>query len=137
MLEKALQQTAPDLGPDVDVSVTLVDDGQIHELNKEYRGVDRPTDVLSFSLLEEGEEAAPVIVGEQPGPLLLGDLVISLERARAQAEDYGHSYEREVAFLACHGMLHLLGWDHETPDEERVMMAKTEEILGSLGLVRG
>jgi probable rRNA maturation factor len=132
VIRGVLAQAGSHLGDDVAVSVTLVDDPAIHELNREHRNVDRPTDVLSFSQLE-GEEMASVPPGE---PLPLGDLVISLERCKEQAEEYGHSFERELGFLVAHGMLHLLGYDHQTPEEEAVMMAKTEEVLAGLGLAR-
>lgn len=106
----------------------LTDDATVQSLNREYRGLDRPTDVLSFSQ-REGEDGDPL----DP---LLGDIIISIERAQAQAQAYGHSIAREVGFLAVHGLLHLLGWDHQDPDHEEAMMAKTEEILGTLGLTR-
>lgn len=112
---------------DAELSIVLTDDSTIHELNRTYRGVDRPTDVLSFSQ-REGEDAF-----DDP---VLGDIVISLDRTRQQALEYGHSFERELGFLTVHGILHLLGWDHETPDDEQRMMAKTEEILGGIGLSR-
>lgn len=111
-----------------EVSVTLCDNERIHELNREYRGVDRATDVLSFPLFDdevEGEECA------------LGDIVISLEKAQAQAEEYGHSFEREVAFLCVHSVLHLLGYDHEEGKaEESEMFDKQKKILSSMGLER-
>ncbi|MGE5591968.1 MAG: rRNA maturation RNase YbeY [Bacillota bacterium] len=120
----------------VQVDVTLVDDGTIHGLNRQYRGVDRPTDVLSFALQEEtGEEEPPVADG--PEDLLLGDVVISLPRAVRQAQEYGHGLEREACFLAVHGTLHLLGYDHETPADEADMMQRTENALQPLGLSRG
>jgi len=125
---------------DGEVALTFVDDARIHELNREYRGIDRPTDVLSFAMLE-GDE--PDIVFDDPedgnsDPLsgMLGDIVISLERAKAQSEEYGHSLEREIGFLFVHGFLHLLGYDHQTPEEEAVMFAKQEEILRRAGLTR-
>ncbi|MBP2017328.1 putative rRNA maturation factor [Symbiobacterium terraclitae] len=130
--ERALELAGAHLGPNVSVSITLVDDEAITDLNRDHRGLASPTDVLSFSQLE-GEEMGDLPEGE---PLPLGDIVISLERCLAQAADYGHSFERELGFLTAHGMLHLLGWDHQTPDEEAAMMAKTEEILGGLGLSR-
>jgi probable rRNA maturation factor len=130
--QRALNLAGADLGDDVAVSVICVDDERIHELNREHRGIDRPTDVLSFSQLE-GEEMAGLPEGE---PLPVGDIVISVERVAAQAEEYGHSFERELGFLVGHGMLHLLGYDHQTPEEEAAMMAKTEEILAELGLTR-
>lgn len=106
----------------------LTDDATIQELNRTYRGLDRPTDVLSFAQ-REGE-------GSRPDDPVLGDIVISVERAEEQAGAYGHSLAREVGFLAVHGCLHLLGWDHEEPADEAAMMAKTEEILGAIGLQR-
>lgn len=130
--ERALRLVGTELGENVAVSMTLVDDEAIAELNREHRGLDRPTDVLSFSQLE-GEEMGDLPEGE---PLPIGDIVISLERCQSQAADYGHSFERELGFLAAHGMLHLLGWDHQTPEDETAMMAKTEEILSGLGLSR-
>jgi probable rRNA maturation factor len=117
---------------EAEVSITFVDDAAITDLNRDHRGLHRPTDVLSFSQLE-GEELAALPEGE---PILLGDIVVSLERCVEQAADYGHSFERELGFLVAHGMLHLLGWDHQTPEDEAAMMGKTEEILGGLGLTR-
>ncbi len=129
-----------------EVSVALVDDERIHELNKKYRRSDCATDVLSFAMLEgvdEAPEPAPEsAVGAEAqasyddSPLLLGDIVISLERARTQAETYGHSFQREVAFLTLHGLLHLLGHDHHTGEQEREMDERQEDILQKLGLPR-
>lgn len=130
--ERALQTVGSHLGDNVETSVTFVDDAAITDLNREYRGLEQPTDVLSFAQLE-GEELAAMPEGE---PLMLGDIVISLERCLEQAADYGHSFERELGFLTAHGMLHLLGFDHQTPEDEAGMMARTEEILGGLGLTR-
>ncbi|HHY67375.1 MAG TPA: rRNA maturation RNase YbeY, partial [Alicyclobacillus sp.] len=111
----------------------LVDDERIHELNRDYRGVDRPTDVLSFAMREgEGEP-----VQTEEGRELLGDIVISVETAERQANQYGHSLRRELAFLAVHGFLHLLGYDHQSPEQERVMFGKQEEVLSALGIMRG
>lgn len=109
-----------------EVSVSIVTDVEMHELNRSYRGVDRTTDVLSFPL----EEQRPI------APTLLGDVVISLRRAQEQAEEYGHSLEREMAFLAVHGTLHLMGYDHETEAEDRDMQERQERVLESLGLGR-
>ena len=118
---------------DFEVSVTFVDDNRIHELNKEYRNVDRPTDVLSFPLGENGIYD----VNKETGACMLGDIVISIETALRQAEIYGHSLEREVGFLTVHSMLHLLGYDHEVSQlEERIMREKEEEILDTLGISR-
>ena len=110
-----------------EVSVTYTDNQQIHELNLQYRGVDRPTDVLSFPLMDfTGESDEPVVS--------LGDIVISLEKAAEQANEYGHSFDREVAFLTVHSMLHLLGYDHMEEDEERDMRARQRTVMELLGL---
>jgi len=130
--ERALQLAGARLGTNVSVSITLVDDETITDLNRDHRGLASPTDVLSFSQLE-GEEMGDLPEGE---PLPLGDIVISVERCVSQSAEYGHSFERELGFLTAHGMLHLLGWDHQTPEDEAAMMAKTEEILAGLGLSR-
>lgn len=120
-------------GPDeAEVSLTLVDNERIHALNRDYRGVDRPTDVLSFALQEETEE--PEIVDFEDD--LLGDIIISVERARAQAEEYGHSLERELVYLAVHGTLHLLGYDHETEEEKAEMRHQEETVMNRIGLFR-
>ncbi|MCL4466125.1 MAG: rRNA maturation RNase YbeY [Chloroflexi bacterium] len=121
-------------GP-VEVDVTLVDDAAIQELNARYRGVDAATDVLSFPLLDSsGTEDAFVL---PPGELRqLGDIVISLPRATAQAAEYGHSRQRELAYLFVHGLLHLLGYDHESLAEREAMRAKEETALAALGLTR-
>lgn len=120
-----------DFGRRAEVSVTFTDNEGIHALNREYRNVDRPTDVLSFPL-SDGED-----YDTDGDAVLLGDIVISLERAQTQAEEYGHSFEREVAFLTVHSMLHLLGYDHETsPKDERDMFARQDEILISAGMAR-
>ena len=112
------------------VSVTFVDDAAIHELNREHRGVDRPTDVLSFPQFEADEEIPEGM------PHVLGDLVVSLETARRQAEEYGHSEEREIAFLLVHGFLHLLGYDHETAEDEAEMREEQRVLLDRLGISR-
>lgn len=120
---------------DLEVSVILVDDDRMRELNRTWRGVDRPTDVLSFPQLEPGE-GEPHLASGPDAPVLLGDVVISLERAREQALEYGHSLEREVGFLTAHGILHLLGYDHQDPGSEARMLELTEEALGRVGLRR-
>lgn len=124
-----------------DVCVMITDDENIHELNLEHRGVDRPTDVLSFPMLEltpgRKIEVNPLEIDESTGAVMLGDIVISEDRARAQAQEYGHSEEREFAFLTAHGMLHLLGYDHEKGEEdEKLHFSRQEEILSDLGIGR-
>ena len=118
---------------DVEVSVTFVDDEGIRELNNKFRGMDKPTDVLSFPLLDyEGESEEPFFDELCNN---LGDIVISLERAMAQANEFGHSFEREVAFLTAHSMLHLLGYDHELSEEDDADMRKRQsDIMDRLGL---
>ncbi|MBQ7499917.1 MAG: rRNA maturation RNase YbeY [Clostridia bacterium] len=110
-----------------EISVTLTDDEKIRELNRDFRDIDRATDVLSFPLFDDVAEG---------GHIPLGDIVISLERARVQSAEYGHSFEREVAFLCVHSMLHLLGYDHMNADEEKVMFSRQKEILSEIGLER-
>ncbi len=118
----------------VEISVTFTDNEQIHALNKQYREKDAPTDVLSFPMFENGEIEYD---DESDEPCAIGDIVISLEKAVEQAEEYGHSLEREAAFLAVHSVLHLLGFDHETSDEDdEYMKESAEEILSSIGLTR-
>lgn len=113
-----------------EMSVLLCDNKRIHELNREYRHIDRPTDVLSFAL-NEGDE-----VNGEAESQLLGDLVISLERTAEQAKEYGHPFERELAYLTVHGCLHILGYDHMTEEDKKEMRTEEEFILGNLGYVR-
>lgn len=119
---------------DFEISLTIVHNDKIQEINREYRGKDQPTDVISFALEELGEGEIP-ITGENL-PRVLGDIIISLDKAREQAEEYGHSLMRELGFLTVHGFLHLLGYDHETKEEEEIMFQKQEEILNQFGLPR-
>ncbi|MBA4542630.1 rRNA maturation RNase YbeY [Thermoactinomyces sp. CICC 10521] len=133
-LEKALQAAADfEELPPVEVAVTIVDNEKIHQLNREYRGIDRPTDVLSFPLWEPDEEW---VIDEEEEGVMLGDIVISLPKAKEQAAEYGHTLARELGFLAVHGFLHLLGYDHETEQEEKEMFSRQEEILSRIGLQR-
>lgn len=129
-----LKQTADihEISTQVEVSLVLVDDEYIHQLNRDYRGIDRPTDVLSFAL-DEGEEPD---VFDGPEEDLLGDIIISLPTAFQQAEEYNHSIERELAFLTVHGMLHLLGYDHEDDNARQKMRHQEEAILSNLGISR-
>jgi probable rRNA maturation factor len=134
VITQVLEKAAEVYGLDAhtEVSIVLADDEYIHELNLSYRGKDRPTDVLSFAL-NEGEE--PEII-DGPAEVLLGDIIISVETASRQAEEYGHSLEREMAYLTVHGILHLLGYDHESPDDKAEMRTEEEHVLGLLGIVR-
>jgi probable rRNA maturation factor len=117
-------------GEEAEVSVVFVDDEYIQSLNSEYRGIDHPTDVLSFAMLEG--QALP----GQEEELILGDVVISLQTARRQAYEYGHSFHREVAYLTAHGILHLLGYDHQDAESRAEMRHKEEAILNSLNINR-
>jgi len=110
-----------------EVSLYITDDGEVHELNRQYRGVDSTTDVLSF-----GMDAQP---GDD-SPWLLGDVVISLPRARAQADSFGHDLARELCYLAVHGTLHLLGYDDEDPTAAEAMAAEAEAVMAEIGLLR-
>ncbi|MGD8189035.1 rRNA maturation RNase YbeY [Brevibacillus ginsengisoli] len=122
-----------------EVVVTLVDNARIHEINREYRGVDRPTDVISFAMNESTEGEPDIFIDEEDlddFPNALGDIIISIPRTKEQAEEYGHSFERELGFLTVHGFLHLLGYDHGSPEEEKEMFGRQEEILAKIGLTR-
>ena len=114
-----------------ELSITLTDDEHIHALNKKFRGVDRATDVLSFAFRESDE---PEILDAEVD--VLGDVIISLERATAQAHEFGHSFLREVIFLEVHGLLHLLGYDHIADDERREMEAEQKFVMTTLGINR-
>lgn len=116
-----------------EISVRFVNNEEIHRLNKEFRGVDSSTDVLSFPLGENGEYD----INNDTGAKMLGDIVISVETAVAQSQDYGHSFQREIAFLTVHSMLHLLGYDHVNGGLEAVRMREKEEyVLTQIGLPR-
>ena len=134
LVRRAILATLEYEGVDVDceVSVTFTDNEGIHALNKAYRNIDRATDVLSFPQInyDEGEELSD---GE-----MLGDIVLSLERAREQAEEFGHTFQREVGYLTVHSMLHLLGYDHVQGGLEAVRMREKEEaVMLAVGLPRG
>ena len=127
VLEKSAESY--EISPNSEISLVFVDDDFIKKLNDEYRNKNMPTDVLSFTMKRSSEE--PEIIGAPDDDELLGDIVISLETAKRQAEEYNHDLLREVSFLTIHGMLHVLGYDHET-EEERTEMRKEEEYLLSL-----
>lgn len=135
-LQEGLQAVARlnELPEESEVDVTIVDDEEIHALNREYRGMDKPTDVLSFALDEDCDDCAePELLGG-PEEHLFGDIIISAETALRQAEEYGHGLEREMTYLAVHGMFHLLGYDHMTDEEKAEMRAKEEEALRAINL---
>ena len=111
------------------VSIVLVDNEYIHKINKEYRNVDRETDVISFAFMDD--ETNP-----ESGITDLGEIYISLEKAHSQSKEYGHSFKRELCFLLTHGLLHLLGYDHMTEEDEKEMFGLQEEVLNSVGIGR-
>ncbi len=113
----------------VEFNIIIIDNPRIHEMNKEYRGVDRETDVITFAL-EDHKDI------EFEDVRILGDVYISIDKARSQAEEYGHSLKREISFLAIHGLLHLLGYDHMKPEDEKVMFDLQDKILDSYGIKR-
>ena len=120
-----------------EISVLFVDNEQIREINNDFRQIDSPTDVLSFPMLDfAGNKVIDNVGDVYLGTVVLGDIVVSLEKAKTQSEEYGHSYEREVGFLVCHSMLHLLGYDHEDDDERAIMREKEEAVLEKIGLIR-
>ena len=114
----------------VEFNLIIVDNKYIHELNKMYRNIDRETDVITFALEDEDSIVIP------NNKRILGDIYISIDKAKSQAEEYGHSLLRELSFLAVHGFYHLLGYDHQTKEEEQIMFKKQEEVLESYGITR-
>lgn len=138
IIRKVLTEAAEVYGleEDAEMSVLLCDNAYIHGLNKEYRGIDSPTDVLSFALNEEEYIETETPSDSLPDQNLLGDLIISLERMREQAEEYGHGEDRELAYLTVHGCLHILGYDHMEDEDKKEMRAEEEYILHQLGYLR-
>ena len=112
------------------ISVSIVDNKYIHEINRTYRNIDRPTDVISFAFLDGEENKIEVMHSKDV--VALGDIYISLEKAQEQAKEYGHSLNRELLFLFTHGLLHLLGYDHMTKEDEEIMFSLQEEILSQI-----
>jgi len=117
---------------DLIVSVSLVDNKYIHKINKKYRNIDRPTDVISFAFLDDGHQYDKILF--HPGMVALGDIYISVDKAIEQAKEYGHSIKRELSFLFVHGLLHLCGYDHMNKEDEEVMFALQDKILEQKGV---
>src|SRR5699024_4393893 len=132
LLSYAAQQE--DVSQEAELSITFVDNEEIHQLNNDYREKNSPTDVLSFALEEESDGEIPIIGDDVP--IVLGDIIISVDKAIEQAEAYNHSFSRELGFLALHGFLQLLGYDHLEEEEEKKMLKRQEEILNGFGLSR-
>ena len=128
IIEQALKTL--EIEDDVEVSCVLVDDERIHEINREYRHIDRSTDVISFAMEDNDQFYVEGM------PRTLGDIFISVDHAKKQAEEYGHSLRREMCFLFTHGILHLLGYDHMTDEQEKEMFGLQDEILGALSIER-
>ena len=128
IIEQALKTL--EIEDDVEVSCVLVDDERIHEINREYRHIDRSTDVISFAMEDNDQFYVEGM------PRTLGDIFISVDHAKKQAEEYGHSLRREMCFLFTHGILHLLGYDHMTDEQEKEMFGLQDEILGALNIER-
>ena len=128
IIEQALKTLG--IEDDVEVSCVLVDDERIHEINREYRHIDRSTDVISFAMEDNDQFYVEGM------PRTLGDIFISVDHAKKQAEEYGHSLRREMCFLFTHGILHLLGYDHMTDDQEKEMFGLQDQILGALSIER-
>lgn len=136
MIRDLLEQAArmENVEDGTELSVTFVDNKRIQEINRDYRDKDQPTDVISFAMEDMGEGEMEIVGAEMPR--MLGDLIISIPRTKEQAEEYGHSFDRELGFLALHGFLHLLGYDHMTDEDEKEMFGKQKEILEVFGLGR-
>ena len=136
VIEKLLNFAADkeNVEDDSEVSVTFVSNERIHEINREYREKDAPTDVISFAMEELGEGEIELIGAEQPR--VLGDIIISVPKAEEQAKEYGHSFLRELGFLSVHGFLHLLGYDHMEKADEEKMFSRQKELLKQCGHTR-
>lgn len=136
LLNRILQFAAQkeNVSKETEVSIIIVDNETIQKINRDYRGKDAVTDVISFAMQERHEDEIDIIGMDLP--IILGDIVISIERAKEQARTYEHSFARELCFLAVHGFLHLLGYDHMNDEDERIMNERQEDILGEFGLER-
>ncbi|MFD1066364.1 rRNA maturation RNase YbeY [Oceanobacillus locisalsi] len=126
--------TEENVTSEAEISISFVDNEQIQVINRDYRDKDQPTDVISFAM-QEVEDDEMEIVGEGL-PVVFGDIIISIDKVKEQAQTYNHSFERELAFLALHGFLHLLGYDHMNKEEEQKMFQRQDDILGEFGIER-
>ncbi|HZK00441.1 MAG TPA: rRNA maturation RNase YbeY [Tissierellaceae bacterium] len=128
LLEKVLKESllVEGIGLEYEISISLVNNDEIRELNREYRGLDRETDVLSFPMEDDFSQ----------GLALLGDIIISVEKALEQSIEFGHSLERELAYLACHSMFHLMGYDHMEEDEKEEMRKKEKQVMKNLEIFK-
>lgn len=136
IIEFASKDDSLELPEDTEMSVVFVDNKEIHEINKEYREKDAPTDVISFAIEDEGEDEFPIMMGDFDIPRNIGDIFVSVEKIAEQAADFNHSFERELGFLVVHGFLHLNGYDHMNEEEEKEMFDLQRKILDDYGLKR-
>lgn len=136
IIEFASKDSVLNLADDTEMSVTFVDNQEIHEINHQYRDKDAPTDVISFALEDDGIDEIPVIMEGFDMPRNLGDIIVSVEKISEQAKDFGHSFERELGFLVVHGFLHLNGYDHMNEADEKEMFDLQRKILDDYGLKR-
>lgn len=136
IIEFASTQPELNLELDTEMSVTFVHNEEIHQINKEYREKDAPTDVISFALEDEGIDELPIEFGDMDIPRNIGDIIVSVEKIAEQAKEYTHSFERELGFLVIHGFLHLNGYDHMNEEDEKVMFDLQRKILDAYGLER-
>ncbi|UUV99279.1 rRNA maturation RNase YbeY [Vagococcus luciliae] len=136
IIDFAAKNEEIDLPDNTEMSVTFVDDVEIHQINKEHRQKDRPTDVISFALEEEDLSGFDFDLEELGLPRNIGDLFISVDRTKDQAAEFNHSFDRELGFLTIHGFLHLNGYDHMTPEDEKNMFDLQRKILNDYGLER-
>lgn len=136
ILDFASKQEPLDLSDDTEMSVTFVSNKEIHEINLEYRKKDAPTDVISFALEDEGIDELPFDIEGFDMPRNLGDIIVSVEKIAEQANDFNHSFERELGFLVVHGFLHLNGYDHMNEKDEKEMFSLQTKILDDYGLQR-
>jgi probable rRNA maturation factor len=118
------------------ISITLTTPAEIRKINNEFRNIDKETDVLSFPMFEKNEIDSIVEAGKNDIPETIGDIIISVERVEEQAKEYGHSFERELAYMVVHGFYHLMGYDHMVEDDKVVMRAKEENVLNMLNIIR-
>ena len=139
IVEKVLQKCYEEeklLDSKLIITITFTTPEQIHKINKEYRQVDRPTDVLSFPMFEKDELDEKIKSGDFPYEDVLGDVIISIEKVREQAKEYGHSFERELSYMLVHGFYHLMGYDHIEEEDKKIMRPKEEKILNELKITR-
>lgn len=136
LIDRLLLFTAQyeEIPANAELSVSFVNNEEIRTINREYRNKDQSTDVISFALEEETEDEMKIIGDDIP--IVLGDIIISVDKAKEQSKEYEHSLQREMGFLAVHGLLHLLGYDHMTPEDEKIMFQKQDDILGEFKLER-